>query len=90
MFAGFSVLLIYRPNLSSDQVVFAGLETADQLRQAPLVGVAGGAVTVGSNPFGVLDAQVFMNLLLELAVGMNLVGHDNFLDEGLVRIAFSF
>jgi hypothetical protein len=55
--------------------VFAGLETADQFRQAPLVGVAGGAVTVGSNPFGVLDAQVFMNLLLELAVGMNLVGH---------------
>jgi hypothetical protein len=38
----------------------------------------------------VLNAQVFMNLLLELAVGMNLVGHDNFLDEGLVRIAFSF
>jgi hypothetical protein len=66
------------------------LETADQLRQALLVGVASGAVTVGSNPFGVLAAQVFMNLLLELAVGMNLVGHDNFLDEGLVRIAFSF
>jgi hypothetical protein len=66
------------------------LETADQLRQAPLVGVTGGTVTVGSNPFGVLDAQVFMNLLLELAVGMNLVGHDNFLEKGLVRIAFSF
>jgi hypothetical protein len=66
------------------------LETADQLRQALLVGVASGAVTVGSNPFGVLVAQVFMNLLLELAVGMNLVGHDNFLDEILVRIAFSF
>jgi hypothetical protein len=66
------------------------LETADQLRQALLVGVASGAVTVGSNPFGVLVAQVFVNLLLKLAVRMNLVGHDNFLDKGLVRIAFSF
>jgi hypothetical protein len=57
------------------------LETADQLRQALLVGVASGAVTVGSNPFGVLVAQVFVNLLLKLAVRMNLVGHDNFLDK---------
>ena len=70
--------------------MLAGLETADQLRQALLVGVASGAVAVGSNPFGVLAAQVFVNLLLKLAVRMNLVGHDNFLDEGLVRIAFSF
>jgi len=36
-----------------------------------------------------LAAQVFVNLLLKLAVRMNLVGHDNFLDKGLVRIAFS-
>jgi hypothetical protein len=66
------------------------LETADQLREALLVGVASRAVTVGSNPFRVLVAQVFVNLLLKLAVRMNLVGHDNFLDKGLVRIAFSF
>jgi hypothetical protein len=37
-----------------------------------------------------LDAQVFANLLLKLAVGMNLVRHDNFLGKGLVRIGFSF
>jgi hypothetical protein len=37
-----------------------------------------------------LDAQVFVNLLLKLAVGMNLVTHDNFLGKGLVRIGFSF
>jgi hypothetical protein len=66
------------------------LETADQLRQALLVGVASGAVTVGPNPFGVLVAQVFVNLLLKLAVGMNLMGHANFFDKGLVRMAFSF
>ena len=36
----------------------------DQLRQAPFVGVAGRTLTVGSNPFGVLAAQVFVNLLL--------------------------
>jgi hypothetical protein len=74
MFAGFFCFADLSA-LSSDQVVFAGLETADQFRQASLVGVAGRAVTVGSNPFGMLDAQVFMNLLLELAVRMNLVGH---------------
>ena len=64
--------------LSSDQVAFAGFETADQLRQAPLVGVTGWAVTVGFNPFGVLVAQVFVNLLLQLAVRMNLVRHWQF------------
>jgi hypothetical protein len=35
----------------------------------------------------VLDAQVFVNLLLQLAVGVNLVGHDNFFVEGLSKIA---
>jgi hypothetical protein len=69
--------------------VFGGLEKADQLRQSPLVGIAGGTVTVGSNPIGVLDAQVFVNLLLKLAVGMNLVRHDNFLGEDY-EIAFRF
>jgi len=76
--------------LSGDQLAFGGLENADQLRQAPLVRVAGGTVTVGSDPLRVLDPQVFVNLLLKLAVRMNLVRHDNFLGEGLVRIAFSF
>ena len=71
--------------LSGDHVAFGGFETADQLRQAPLVGVAGRTLTVGSNPIGVLDPQIFVNLLLQLAVGVNLVGHDNFLAEGLVR-----
>src|SRR5438874_381226 len=76
--------------LSCDQVALGRLEKADQFRQAPLVGVAGGTVTVGSDPIGVLDAQVFVNLLLKLAVRMNLVRHDNFLDEGLSQIAFRF
>ena len=76
--------------LSCDQVAFGRLEKADQFRQAPLVGVAGGTITVGSDPIGVLDAQVFVNLLLKLAVRMNLVRHDNFLDEGLSQIAFRF
>jgi len=61
---------------------------ADQLCQALLVGVAGRAVTVRSNPFGVLAAQVFMNLLLKLAVGMNLLRHDIFLGNDLDQIAF--
>jgi hypothetical protein len=70
--------------------VFGGLEKTDQLRQAPLVGIAGGTVTVGFDPFGMLDSQVFVNLLLKLAVGMNLVRHDNFLGESLNQIAFGF
>jgi hypothetical protein len=36
----------------------------------------------------VLVAQVFVNLLLKLAVRMNLVGHDNFIAQGLSKIAF--
>src|SRR5216117_478043 len=73
--------------LSCDQVAFAGLEKTDQLRQAPLVGIARGTVTVGLDPLGLLEPQVFMNLLLQLAVGMNLMRHDNFLGEGLNQIA---
>src|SRR6266480_442916 len=84
--------LFYRliGRLSCDQVALGGLEKADQLRQAPLIRVAGGTITVRFDPLGVLDPQVFVNLLLKLAVGMNLVRHDNLLDEGLVGIAFSF
>jgi hypothetical protein len=33
-----------------------------------------------------LDAQVFVDLLLKLAVRMNLVRHDNFLSESLSLI----
>jgi len=76
--------------LSRDQVAFGGLEKADQLRQALLVGIAGGAVTLGSDPLGVLSPQVFVNLLLQLTVGMNLMGHHDFLGEGLGKIAFHF
>ncbi len=70
--------------------MFGRLEKADQFRQAPLVRIARGTVTVGSDPLGVLDPQVFVNLLLKLAVGMNLVRHDNFLGEGFGQIAFRF
>ena len=37
-----------------------------------------------------LDAQVFVNLLLKLAVGMNLVRHGNFLGEVSSQMAFGF
>jgi hypothetical protein len=76
--------------LSCDQVAVGGLEKADQLRQAPLVGIARWTVTVGCDPLGVLDPQVFVNLLLKLAVGMNLVRHDDFLGDGLGQNAFRF
>jgi hypothetical protein len=74
--------------LRCDQVAFGGLEKVDQFRQAPLVGVARGTVTVGCNPIGVLDPQVFVNLLLKVVVGMNSVRHNDFLAEALVRSRF--
>jgi hypothetical protein len=67
-----------------------GLENVNQFREAPLVGVACGAVTVGFDPVRMLDAQVLVNLLLKLAVRMNLLRHDNFLSEGSNRIGFRF
>jgi hypothetical protein len=38
----------------------------------------------------VLNAQVFVDLLLKLAVRMNLVRHGNFLSEGSSETAFRF
>jgi len=37
-----------------------------------------------------LNTQVFVDLLLKLAVGMNLVRHDNFLGEVSTQMAFGF
>ena len=49
-----------------------------------------GAVTIGFNPFRMLNAQVFVNLLLKFRVRMNLFRHGNFLSEGSSEIAFRF
>jgi hypothetical protein len=72
-----------------DQVLFGGLEKTDQLRQTPLVRVAGGTVTVGPDPLRVLNPQVFVNLLPKLTVRMNLVRHYSFLNQGLGKTAFA-
>jgi hypothetical protein len=90
MFAGCFYFYRLIGQLSCDQVAFGGLEKADQFRQARLIGLASGTVPIGFDPVGVLDPQVFVNLLLKLAVGINLVKHDNFLGEGLGEIAFRF
>ena len=37
-----------------------------------------------------VNTQVFVDLLLKLAVGMNLVRHDNFLGEVSSQMAFGF
>jgi DNA-binding transcriptional LysR family regulator len=52
-----------------------GLSEAEELRQAQLVGVAGWTVTIGLDPFRILNAQVIVDLLLKFGVGMNLVTH---------------
>jgi len=53
------------------------LSQTKEFRQAQLVGIAGWAVTVGLNPFRMLNAQILVNLSLKFGVGMNFVRHGN-------------
>ena len=52
-------------------------QTAEQFRQARVVRITRGVFAVGLDPFGMLDPQAVLNLLLELGVGVNLVRHGN-------------
>ena len=51
------------------------LSEAEEFRQAQLVGITGWAITVGLNPFGMLHAQIFVDLPLKFCVRMNRVIH---------------
>ena len=90
MFAGYSLRSNGSAELSSGRVAFGGLEKTNQLGQAALVGFACGALAIRFDPVGVLNAQVFVNLLLKFRVRMNLFRHGNFLSEGSSEIAFRF
>ena len=52
-------------------------QTAEQFRQARVVRITRGVFAVGLDPFGMLDPQAVMNLLLELGVSVDLVRHRN-------------
>lgn len=58
--------------LSVSQLSFAGLKEADQFCQALFIRLASRTVAIRLNPFRMLNAQVIMNALPELSVGMDL------------------
>jgi hypothetical protein len=67
----------------SDRLVgSASRQTAEELREARLVRIAHGTLAIGLDPFGMLDPQIVVNLLLEFSVGVDLVIHGNWLGEG--------
>ena len=61
---------------SSDRSVGSrSRRSAEQFREARLVRIARGTFAIGLDPFGMLDPQIVVNLLLELGVGVDLVIH---------------
>jgi hypothetical protein len=53
----------------------------EQFHEARLVGITHGGFAIWLDPFGMLDPQVVVNLLLELGVGVDLVRRGNWLGE---------
>ena len=51
--------------------------SAEQFPEARLVRITRGTLAISLDPFGMLDPQIVVNLLLELGVGVDLVKHGN-------------
>ena len=61
---------------SSDRSVGSGSgRSGEQFREERLVRIAPRAFAIGLDPFGMLDSQIIVNLLLELGVRVDLVIH---------------
>ena len=56
---------------SSSRLVFVRLKNVEQFCEARLVRIAGRAISVSLNPFGMLLAQSVVNLVLKLNVRVN-------------------
>ncbi len=52
-------------------------QSVKHLREARLVRIAHGGFAIGLNPFGMLDSEIVVNLLLELGVRVDLMRHGN-------------
>jgi hypothetical protein len=50
-------------------------QSVKHFRKARLVRITRGGFAIWLDPFGVLDPQIVVNLLLELGVGMDLMKH---------------
>jgi hypothetical protein len=67
---------------SSDRLVRShSRQSAEQFHEARLVRITHWRFAIWLDPFGMLDPQVVVNLLLELGVGVNLVRHGTWLGE---------
>jgi len=66
-------------NISDRLVGSRSRECVEQFYQTRLVRITHGAFAIWLNPFGMLDWEVVVNLLPNLAVGMDLVRHGNLL-----------
>jgi len=61
---------------SSDRSVGSrSRRSGEQFREERLVRIAHGRLAIGLDPFGMLNPQIVVNLLLELGVGVDLVIH---------------
>ena len=76
---------------SSDRVVGSpSRQSVEQFGEARLVRITHGGFAIWLDPFGMLNPQVVVNLLLELGVGVNLVRHGRWLGERFKRSAGRF
>ena len=68
---------------SSDRLVGSPVcvKTVEQFHEARIVRITHGGFAIWLDPFGMLDSQVVVNLLLELGVGVDLVRHGRWLGE---------
>ena len=70
-------LILHQHSLARFSVGFTSRHCLEQFPEALLVFVTLGAFTGGLDPFWMLVPQVLVNLLLELCVGMDFVGHNH-------------
>jgi len=67
---------------SSDRLVGSpSRQCVEQFHEARLVRITRGALAIWLDPFGMLDPEVVVNLLLELGVGVDLVRYRPFLGQ---------
>jgi len=68
-------------DISESFVRFRSLKRIEEFDQTRLVRITYGGFAIWLDPFGMLDPQIVVNLLPELAVSMDLVRHGNLFGE---------
>ena len=65
----------------NDRLIGSPHSCVEEVHEARLVRITRGAFAICLDPFGMLDTEVVVNLLPELGVGVDLVGHGDWLGE---------